>query len=722
MRDQLQTLSGHVISIQYHDPQTNFHIFKIKQADDQIHSIKGKGFHISPGCQIVAKGQFESHEVYGPQFNAESIDNHGPSSKTGIVKYLSSHLVKGVGKKTAELIVEALGEQTLVILGESPEKIYDVPGIGPARAKEVIDALQSQKHIQDIMVFLHSHGIGPARAMRLYRKYGNNTTTHIQDNPYQLIYDLPGFGFQSADKIALSLGVQSDAIIRLEAAIADIFHVAKQFGHCYLTAEQIIASCQKRIGADQERIEQAIKILIENHSLIKDSDEPGAIYQQSSLLCEQKVAALLFQLSYPLDPPVTFCETDDDIDLTDEQTHALKTLLSHNFALLTGGPGVGKTTIIRQLITSLKASGRKYKLCAPTGKAAKRLSQSSKEHASTIHRLLKYDPATQAFVYNATQPLPCHTLIIDEISMIDIQLMCQILEAISPQTQLILVGDPDQLPSVGPGNVIGDMIASNKLPVARLSQIFRQSSQSLITANAHLINEGRFPKSFIEGTKKDFDLVFLEDNANLTDTIQMCFNKLAKKDWNLTEHVQVLCPMIKGKNGTTNLNHYMQNALNPKEKAIIGPYRLGDKVIQHSNNYDKKVFNGDIGIISGGDKNRLIVDFGHIEVEYSVDELNQIQLAYATTIHKSQGSEYPVVIVCVLISHFMLLERNLLYTAITRGKCKVILITDRKAMFLCLKNQNAKARQTRLSHRIALASDDNIDYADNQNIESEDVI
>jgi exodeoxyribonuclease V alpha subunit len=702
------TWSGQVISIQYHDTDSQFYIFKI-QTPNGPQTIKGKSFHLAPGCQVVAKGIPVNHPVFGAQLDAKSIDNLGPSSKQAIIKYLSSDLIKGIGEKTAKAIVDTFGEDTLSILEATPEKIFDVHNIGHSRAKDLLKALEDKKYLQSTMVFLHAHGIGQARAMRLYQKYGQNTNDVIQSNPYQLIYDLPGFGFLSADKFALSLGIDPESPKRIEAAIVDTFTQAKNFGHCFLSAHQISTKLEKKLNIKPHLIEPILNKLYEKKVLISDDQK---IYLKPTYHKELYIAQKLTQLSHPLDYTIPSILGDDDLVLSDEQINALDILLSHNMALLTGGPGVGKTTLIKKVVLSLKASARRFKLCAPTGKAAKRMSQSTGEMASTIHRLLKFDPVTRTFVHNESNPLPCDTLIVDEISMIDIDLMAHILAAVTPYTQVILVGDPDQLPSVGPGNILQDMINSNKITVVKLEQIFRQAQQSLITHNAHRINSGQYPKAYMENTLRDFDIKYLEEDESLDEVIKNAIDKLKQKNIDPIVDIQILVPMIKGKHGTLHLNQFLQSTLNPDHPNVIGPFRLYDKVISHINNYEKKVFNGDVGIISQIDKNRVVVNFGHLEAEYGIDELHEIQLAYATTIHKSQGSEYPVVIVPLLTSHFMLLERNLLYTAVTRAKRKVILITDKRALFITLKNQNAKSRQTQLAHKIQLASEGNIHYAE----------
>lgn len=713
-----ESLSGLIERVTFHNSENGFCVLKVKtKGHKDLVVVIGSCAAVTAGEWIQADGIWIQDRQYGQQFKATSLKMTPPTTLEGIEKCLGSGMIKGIGPVYASKLVNAFGENVFTIIEQDPGQLKTVPGIGPYRLDKIIKGWSAQKSIRDIMLFLHSHGISTARAVRIYKTYGDNAINLIQENPYRLAQDIMGIGFVSADKIALSLGIEKSSILRARAGISYALSKSLDDGHCGLPTPALLASCQKLLEIDASIIDQALLLELEKGTVTKDTVKSvECIFLTGLYLAEKGIAERLQALTQnPLpwpeinaDKAIHWVEEKHNITLSESQKQALKQTLLSKVIIITGGPGVGKTTLLRSLLKIIKAKNMNIVLGAPTGRAAKRLSEATGLEAKTVHRLLEMNPMAGGFSRNDQKPLVAEMVVIDEVSMLDVPLFYALLKAIPPHAALLLVGDADQLPSVGPGQVLADLIASKKLPCIHLTEVFRQAATSNIISVAHTINRGILPK--LQGYGSSSDFFFIESNEPeeaLNLIIDLTTRRLPQKlSLSPLNDIQILCPMARGLVGSRTLNMELQKALNPPNENSIQKFgwefSVNDKVMQIQNNYQKEVFNGDVGIIKHIDKEEgeVIITFDGRDVTYDIHEMDEVVLSYATTIHKSQGSEYPVVIIPLMTQHYTMLQKNLVYTAITRGKNLVILVGQKKAVAIAVKNNKAQKRWSTLEGRL----------------------
>lgn len=662
------------------------------------------------GEEYSLSGNWTNHAKYGKQFAITSYETHLPESEVGIEQYLSSGLIKGIGPSLAERIVETFGKQTLDVLNHHPEKLLQVEGIGRKKYAAISTALSAMKDMQETMVFLKSHGITTGTAIRLYKTYGNVVREILRTNPYQIIDDVSGIGFQTADEIAKKMGVKEESIYRLTAGVRYVLDDAcRAGGHCFLPQDELAERSASLLYVDEAKVEQAIASAVETGYLMTEGEAifPLKLYDAEEQSA-RKITALLKKGERLLDQKKLYSalkhvERRHGLTFDEKQRLAVISAVLHPVTILTGGPGTGKTLCVNGMIELADELGMRYVLCAPTGRAAKRLSEVSAREAKTIHRILEFDPNSGAFRRNNEDPIQADIVIVDEVSMVDIQLFANLLDAITPETQLVLVGDVDQLPSVGPGQVLHDLIESGALSIIRLEMIFRQSERSSIISNSHTINHGGEPE-FAE----DFQFIDAQAPEEIqSHIVGLCSTVLPQNfQYNPLTDIQVLSPMNNTLCGVKELNKKLQHVLNGKSsicwQGSERKFLLNDKVMQLRNNYEKEVYNGDMGKIIGYDKEdgKLFVTFYGKQIDYSFDDLDQLVLAYATTIHKSQGNEFNAVVIPLTMSHFIMLQRNLLYTAVTRAKQRIFLVGQRKALAIAINNADTRLRNTRLMKRL----------------------
>lgn len=728
------TLTGVLERIIFFNEENHYTIaeFRPDSAEDKTAKVTITG--PLPGVQcgetLHLRGTWTKHAQHGDQFKIDSFRSELPSSVYGIRKYLGSGLVDGIGKVYANKIVDAFGTATFRILSEESGKLRDVPGIGKKRATAIKKAWDDQRAFRELYIFLQTYGVTTGQCVKLINQYGSEAKRILVEQPYKVARDIDGIGFKTADRIAINLGYANDAPPRLDAGLLYAMETLQEEGHTAILEAALIDYAAPLLETEARYLEARINALVETRALVRHQPAgvadplPGSALLQLPVndRAEQKIAATLARLGkvgsglppIKTDAAVEWAEQKAGFTFADQQRVGLKNALVSKVSILTGGPGTGKTTILRALVDILKAKKVRVHLAAPTGRAAQRLSETTGGFASTIHRLLKYDPAGGGFVANENAPLATDFLIVDEASMLDTRLAAALLQAVPSRAHLLLVGDIDQLPSVGAGNVLKDLIATQHVPVTRLNVIYRQKGQSQIVTTAHAINAGEpgLPPSVNEvaAAQAWSDLTFIvADSAEdcIRKTIQLCTEFIpAHYHWfNPINDVQILAPMHKGTAGVSNLNVQLQAALNPHSKGLRGPhgeYRPRDKVIQLRNNYDKSLFNGDIGVITSVDTEAgtLTAKFDHDEHTFDRGEFGDLAPAYAISIHKSQGSEYPVVIVPLLKAHFMMLQRNLLYTAITRGKKKVFIVGEPAAYGMAVRANEARDRTTHLRQKI----------------------
>ena len=708
-KGRLDELSGLLERVTYHNEETGYCVLRIKvKGETDLITVVGHASSVTPGEYVTAHGFWVFSKEYGRQFKAERIDVYPPTTLDGIERYLGSGMVKGVGPKTAKILVGAYGEKVFDIIEQDPKAMLDLHGIGQKRANKIASGWADQKVIRSIMVFLHSHGVSTSKSVRIFKKYGSKAIEVVQENPYCLAKDIRGIGFKSADTIASKIGIGAQSPLRAQAGVAfALSEASNNDGHCCLPRSDLIKLAQELLNIPEPIINDAIEHEIAQGELTQSNfPTSDSIFLSSLYRSEQRIAQSLKELmEQPLPWPaikediaLDWVEKKLSINLADSQKQAVKTALHSKVMVITGGPGVGKTTIVKAILKILAAKNIDIKLCAPTGRAAKRLSESSGYEATTIHRMLEVDPSTMEFKYNDTNPLTCDLLVVDECSMVDIPLANNLLKAVPRHAAVIFVGDIDQLPSVGPGAFLGDLIASELIPVIRLTEVFRQAATSWIIRIAHEINKGYLPRFPTKEDKGDCYFVNEEDRERLPQTlVNLVQNRLPKAyGYDPIKDIQVLCPMNRGDSGARALNMMLQQALNtPDEHSITKfgvTFSVGDKVMQIENNYDRDVYNGDVGFVQDIDlqEQELLVDFDGRSVAYPFSELDE----------KSQGSEYPVVVIPLTMQHFMMLKRNLIYTGVTRGKKLVVIVGEKKALNMAVKDWRTKERNSGLKDAI----------------------
>lgn len=662
------------------------------------------------GSVLSLEGMWKMDSRYGRQFSVEKFEETLPATVYGIEKYLGSGLIKGVGPKFAKRIVAKFGKDTLDIIEENPDALIEVEGIGKVRVERIKHSWQEQKEIKNIMLFLQSHEVSTSHATKIFKTYGNKSIQIVQENPYRLADDIWGIGFKTADQIAEKLGFEKDRFIRLRSGILYALNKLSEDGHCFAVREQLIQKAKELLEIDIPELEITLDEMMRTGDVIRYEEAiylPPFYYSETG--CAKRLLRLMEEKKKTEANTEKIVQTviqNSEIFYDEIQTEAIRTAVISKVMILTGGPGTGKTTTTMGMICALKRMGYHILLAAPTGRAAKRMSETTGMEAKTIHRLLEYK-MPDGYQRNEEHPLDGDVLILDECSMVDIILMYNLLKAIPPKMSLILVGDTDQLPSVGAGNVLKDLIASGIIPVIRLTRIFRQAQGSRIIMNAHRINRGEAIDTR-GGKDADFFFAQKETNEEVVDTlVRYCTKNLPNYyHADAFRDIQVLTPMQRGICGAANLNQLLQEAMNPCSLFLRRggtQYRLGDKVMQIRNNYDKEVFNGDIGTISKVDmeEQELAVCYDGRDVTYDISELDELTLAYAVTIHKSQGSEYPIVVMPFTMSHFIMLQRNLLYTGVTRAKKILVLIGEKKAVYYAIRNEKTTSRNTKLAEYLA---------------------
>lgn len=697
--------------ITYQNQENGWSVMKVKvKGYDNLVTLTGSLLDVPVGSVLLVDGDWRVDPRYGQQFVAQSWTEVMPATIYGIEKYLGSGLIKGIGPVYAKAIVNRFGLETIDVIENDIERLLEVPRLGRKRMEKIRESWEKQKDIKEVMVFLQGYGVSTAFAARIYRKYEKESITKVKENPYQLADDIWGIGFKTADGIASKMGYEKNDPRRCRSGILYTLNELAEEGHVYAEPEQLVDAAVKLLEAEESPVRQALASMIEANDVVLDNEviylppfyhaENGSAKRLQSLLSDTS----LFYADIAAEPEAEYGTKTDGIVYDGVQQAAIQKALDSKVMVLTGGPGTGKTTTTQGIIAAFKARHMSILLAAPTGRAAKRMTEATGMEAKTIHRLLEYNPM-DGYKRNDENPLEGDALIVDECSMIDILLFYNLMKAIPSNMRLILVGDIDQLPSVGAGNVLRDIIDSQQIPVVRLTRIFRQAQSSRIVMNAHAINAGQFP-NIKNGLDTDFFFIGQEDADDIVKLIiGLVRDRLPKKYGYPAKEIQVLTPMQRGTVGAGNLNIELQNALNPSGPSLArGGYtfRQGDKVMQIRNNYDKNVFNGDIGYITAVDTNErtLSVTFDNRFVEYDITELDEIVLAYAVTIHKSQGSEFPVVVMPATMKHFVMLQRNLIYTGITRAKKICVLVGTTKALAYAIRNNTVSKRNSKLKERL----------------------
>jgi exodeoxyribonuclease V alpha subunit len=717
----VSSVQGQIERITFHNDDNGFTILRLKVPGyRELVTLVGNLMAPLPGQVINATGEWTNHPQFGEQFKVIQYKTLVPATVTGIEKYLGSGLVKGIGPIMAKRIVKLFGEETLVIIDEATGRLSEVEGIGEKRLGMIRRAWEDQKHVREVMVFLQGHGVSAGYAAKIYKQYGNKSIGVVEENPYRLAMDIFGIGFVTADRIAQNLGFQKDSAVRVQAGAIYVLSQVAEEGHVYYPLESLLEKCVGILEVDQDAITKALESLSSDKRIVIErllGQDTVAVYLSTFYMCETGVASRVKALTrapysrrkVDAEKAVEWVEREISMSLAMNQIEAVKSALDSKIMVITGGPGTGKTTIIKAILAIFERLSVEILLAAPTGRAAKRMSEATGREAKTIHRMLEFSPNKGGFQRDDKHPLVCDLLIIDEASMIDTVLMYNLLKAVPLHSTLILIGDVNQLPSVGPGNVLQDIIESRAVPVVRLLEIFRQAQDSSIIVNAHLINSGVIPRleASTEGWNDFYFIEKTEPEEALAIILKLVCERIPKAfGFDPIDDVQILTPMNRGTVGASNLNLELQKALNPGEEGVMRggrSFRINDKVMQIRNNYDKDVYNGDIGRISRIDRENqeVTIIFDGRAVSYDYPDLDEIVLAYAVSVHKSQGSEYPCVVIPLLTQHYVLLQRNLLYTAVTRGRKLVIVVGSKKAMAIAVKNDKPQNRYTFLKERLS---------------------
>jgi exodeoxyribonuclease V alpha subunit len=718
--DARELLSGVVERVTFHSGDSGFCVLKVQvRGHRDLVTVVGQAPAIAAGEHVQASGRWVNDSRHGVQFKAAFLHTAAPTTAEGVERYLASGLIKGIGAHFARRLVEAFGQEVFDVIERDPGRLREVDGIGPLRAARIAEAWADQRAIRDIMVFLHSHGVGTSRAVRIFKTYGADAIALVRENPYRLARDIRGIGFLTADRIAQRLGIEPQAMIRLRAGVGHVLLQALDDGHCGLPDDEACAAAERLLEAAAERVAEAVALEVADGTIVRDVVEGRACLFLASLHAAERVIAERVRRLAAGRPPwpgidadraIPWVEARAGVTLAEGQRAAFRLAVANKFLVITGGPGVGKTTLMNSILRALCAKGVRPLLCAPTGRAARRLSEATGLEARTIHRLLEVDPRTGGFRRDERLPLECDLLVVDETSMVDVPLMQALIRAVPPAAAVLLVGDVDQLPSVGPGQVLADLLGSGAVPVVRLTEVFRQAAESRIVVAAHRINRGEMPELPAGDTSDFYFVEALDPDDGVRKVLQIVRERIPRRfGLDPVRDVQVLCPMNRGGLGARALNLALQRALNPAAGPTVErfgwTYARSDKVMQIENDYDKDVYNGDLGVVTAIDPERqeLVVTFDDRPVTYDFGELDRLVLAYATTIHKAQGSEYPAVVVPITTQHYPMLRRNLVYTAVTRGKRLVVIVGQTRALAIAVRGETAKRRWSKLRENLGEA-------------------